>query len=163
MIQSGLFPADKSPTQLNPDMAQRYARLEGQAAAAVESFELAHKRKATVTEIHEEIVKIKDRAIKEVFISGAGFFGGAQKKVIADVAEDEKGRAIVPVDKIPEAERQNLARYLQSRGVTPTPSKMERAYAQALLGDRRAFEMILSEAPGPQGPTLPVAPIPNLP
>src|SRR5207244_11212703 len=104
-----------------------------------------HKRKATTTEIMHEITAVKDRAIKEVFISGAGFFGGAKRKVIADVAEDEKGRAIVPVDKIPEVERQNLARYLQSRGVTPTPGKMERAYAQVLLGNHAAFDAIVNE------------------
>lgn len=165
MRLSGMFTADKEPSQFGVDEAQRYSRLQERTAAAVETYERVHKRKATVTEIGDIIRAERDTAIQEVFVPGSDWFGGAKRMQIADLSEDQRGRAIVPLDKIPDDERQRLMKYLQSRNIAPTPSKVERAYAQAMLGNRKAFEQILMEKPGADRPrtTIPAGKPENLP
>ena len=145
MRLSGLFPAGKEKGQLNDEQATRYVRVEQQAAVAVERFEQINKRKATVKEMQDIIKGTVDQAVQDVFVPGAGFFGGAVKKKIADLTEDQRGQAIVPIDKIAPDEVVKLRKYFQSRGRLVTPSKLERAYAQVLLGNKAAFDKIVEE------------------
>ncbi|BFU94315.1 MAG: hypothetical protein NTNFB02_10370 [Nitrospira sp.] len=142
---SGLLGSVNEPlAKWSDEERTRYVKFERQAAAAIEQEELAKGKKLTPTEKQAVITNIKDEAIKQVWIK-KGFFGFETQTPKIDLEENQKGQAVVPLDKIPDGELTELRHYITSKGKTVTTDKLRRAYAQRILRNRQAFEAIVNE------------------
>lgn len=133
---------DKSRTGITGEKEKLYSRFEQSAAEELEHFELTQlggKRKAT----REEIQKMLDGLVlKTVFVDK---FGRDPEKPAAALTEEEKAKAYVPVEKIPEVDRATLTAVFQKAGKTPTPDQIQRAYAAYLLNDKKLLDAVLAE------------------
>jgi hypothetical protein len=136
---SGFIDADKTPTKWGKDKAMGVALMEQKSSAELDEFQRAHGRLATVAE-RQEII---DRAVvQKVFISR---FGRDKEVQAGMVTEDQRGRAYVPHDKIPPAEKNAIYHLIQSKGARVTNDKIERAYAAFILNDTVLFNSIIIE------------------
>ena len=140
---SGLIDATDSRAKLNKNDARLYIEVENKAAQAIEQFELNElqgKRKAT----GEEQQKIIDGILlNRVFLDKNLIFISDPQKPAVLVAEDEKGDAYVPIDKIPAREQETIRRLLKSNNQRITSEKIRKAYAAVLMNDRSLFDSII--------------------
>jgi hypothetical protein len=139
---SGLVDPHQPLSKYDDEQVTMLARFERESTARVEQAELAGKKRLTATERQAIIDDVRDLAIKQVWVPGTFF--DAKKPLLA-LSEDEKGRAIVPLNKIPPKELESLKNYMLSNGADPTPDKLRRAYAQFLLGNRKGIDAIVGE------------------
>lgn len=126
------------------DERKMYVRFEREAAAAIEQEELANKKKLTPSEKQVVIDGVVDRATKKVWVE-RGWFGFKSEVPAIGLEEDEKGRAQVPLEKIPKDWDAEARNYLKSENKTVTNDKLRRAYAQRVLGNSAAVKTILDE------------------
>lgn len=140
---SGLVDANKARAKYSDDEVTMEATFQRNATKAVEAEERARGKKLSPTERQEVIDKVKDAATKEMWVPGR--FWGTNKKPAISMTEDDKARAVVPLDKIPAADLTTLRNYMTSLGKKPTDDKLRRAYGQYILGNRAAMEQIINE------------------
>lgn len=143
---SGLVDPSKEPSKWNSEEVSAFARFEGQAAQALQRYEITKlegKRHATPDEVRAVIDEVRKQAVQKVFLPGT-FYGYNEKAAIM-LNEEQLGQAVVPLDKIPADSLEDLRRYIQSLGKPITEDKLRRAYAQRLLNNRKAFEAIVNE------------------
>ena len=123
-----------------------FSRFITQAQTAINEFEVTKldgKRKASPDERQAIINKVKDDALKKVWKPGL-FWDSSMEKIRME--EDDKGRAYVPVDKIPKIELDDLRNYIQSLNKPITLDKLRRAYPQwKYFQNRAAFDAIVNE------------------
>ena len=123
-----------------------FSRFITQAQTAINEFEVTKldgKRKASPDERQAIINKVKDDALKKVWKPGL-FWDSSMEKIRME--EDDKGRAYVPVDKIPKVELDDLKNYIVSEGKRVTLDKLRRAYPQwKYFHNRAAFDAIVHE------------------
>lgn len=120
-------------------------RFEQTAQAELQQYELevlGGKRKASPLEVQKILDKVKDVAIKEIYV-GRRF--ASDKTVVFDLSEDEKGRAYVPEDKISRADWLHIWNFIRSFGKTPDRDKIQRIAGQYVLNNRLAAERIAQE------------------
>lgn len=141
---AGYIPPHKSLSQLSRNEAELYDRFESEAAAALEQFEmqeLGGKRKATTTEVQ----RVVDGLLKQKVFVDPGMLTRAREMPAVVVQEDQSDRAYVPLGEIPQEDRSRIENLIRSNGRPISTGKVERAYAQYLLGDRAAFDVIIEE------------------
>lgn len=140
---TGLVGAGKSKAKFSNAEAKAYGKFETEAASALQHFEqtaLGGKRKAT----GDEMQKVLDDLVRQkVFIEKTWSTDPEMPAVL--VTEDKRARAYVPVEKIPTADRNAIENLIRSRGKRISEDKLQRAYAQYVIGDRAAFDRILGE------------------
>lgn len=67
------------------------------------------------------------------------------RKAASDIQQDEKARAYVPYNSIPDEEIRALENLALSSKRKMTKDKAERAYAAAVLGDKELLRKIVAE------------------
>lgn len=140
---SGIIPADKTPSQMNRNQAEIYARFEQEAASAVEQFEIGQlngNRKATGDEIQQII---DEMVMRKVFVDRS--FRTDPELPTAVLTDEQRGNAYVPIDAVPQAERNRIENLIRSQGRPVRRDTVQRAYAQYLIGNRAAFNAIIEE------------------
>lgn len=123
------------------EMAQREANFRREVDQRVIALQAETGRKATTQDVQ---AIVDDIAIRKVFVEG-GWFSGDREQLTIELDEDEAGRIYVPVDEIPAEERKALENLASSFGKVPTKDRLQRAYAQALAGDREAMVEIMRQ------------------
>jgi hypothetical protein len=144
---SGLVDPSKPASKWSEAEVKGFARFEQQAAEALQHYEttvLSGKRHASPDEVRKVIDQVKADAIKTVFVE-RGIFGFKTEVPVIELEDDERGRAFVPLDKIPKPELDYMKNTMAARNRKATPDKLRRAYAQYLLGNHAAYERILNE------------------
>lgn len=138
---SKLIP-DKPLLKLSKEDRKTYMDVETEAARQIEEFELSQlggKRRTT----GEEMQQILDTMVrKRVFIDKNWLFADPEK-VASLVTADEKGLAYVPIDRVPQADRNSIENILKSKGRRITVDIVQRAYAAMMLNDRAMFDSII--------------------
>lgn len=140
--RSGIIDPNKTKAKFTDEEATNYAQFEDVAAKAIEVFELTElggKRKATGTEQQKIIDEL---LIEKVFVEE---WGRDPEKPIVLLTDDERAASYVPTDNIPIADRNFIENLIRSRGRRVTTDKVQRAYAQYLLGDLDNFHAIIGE------------------
>lgn len=120
-----------------------WSQFETEASARVHEFELTKlngKRKATTEEIQ---VILDDMIKRKVFIEKSWWRD--PEKLTANVANDERNRAYVPMSNIPEQDRLSITSAIRKKGKKLDANKIERAYAAFLLKDKALWESIINE------------------
>jgi hypothetical protein len=139
---NGLIPANKEKSSFSKDQATSYALFEQAASAALEHYELndlGGKRRATGQEMQKII---DDLAMKKVKINS--WFSDPEKPAVV-VKGDEEAKAYVPIEKIPQADQNQLNNLIRNKQKKTSTDKLQRAYAAYLIGDRKLFDSILGE------------------
>lgn len=138
----GIVGAGKSKAKFSNAEAKTYGKFETEAARALQHFEqtaLGGKRKAT----GEEMQKVLDDLVRQkVFVEK---WGTDPEMPAVLVTEEKRARTYVPIEKIPTADRNAIENLIRSRGKRLSEDKLQRAYAQYVIGDRAAFDRILGE------------------
>lgn len=140
---SGLVDPGRERSKYSDDEVKMEAQFQRNATKAIEAEERAKGKKLSPTERQEVIDKVKDAATREMWVPGR--FWGTNKKPAISMTEDDKARAVVPLDKIPAADLTTLRNYMTSLGKQPTDDKLRRAYGQYILGNRAAMDRIINE------------------
>lgn len=141
---SGLVNPNIERGKYSDDQVKTVVQFENQATAALEQESRVLKRKLTPIERQTVINGVRDQAIQKIWVPGTFF--GTNEKALIQLTEDEKGQALVPLDKIPADELQQLKNYLQSNGKAITADKLRRAYPQwKIFKNKQAFHAIVNE------------------
>lgn len=141
---SGLVNPNIERGKYSDDQVKTVVQFENNATAALEQESRVLKRKLTPIERQTVINGVRDQAIQKVWVPGTFF--GTNEKALIQLSEDEKGQALVPLDKIPPDELQQLKNYLQSNGKAITADKLRRAYPQwKIFKNKQAFNAIVNE------------------
>lgn len=140
---TGIVNANKAKSKFSNDDAKAYGQFETEAATALQQYEqtqLGGKRKASGQEMQKVI---DDLLTKKVFIDKTWARDPELPAVL--VSEDKRARAYVPIDKIPQGDRNAIENIIRSRGKRISEDKVQRAYAQYIIGDRAAADQVMGE------------------
>lgn len=142
---TGVIDPNKSKAKFSEAEAQRYARFEQAAAAAVEHYELTQlngQRKATGDEMQ---TLIDELVIRQVFVKE---WGRDPQLPVVVLTPEQLADAYVTEEDIPAREREVIKHLIRSAGGRITVDKIERAYIAYIQGDRVLFDAILAEKGG---------------
>lgn len=146
----------KTPSEYSREEARQFATFE---MAASREMEEAKRAKKGVVTGEERAAILSGLLARTVFVPSkwTGELGATQKPVIF-VTDDERGRAYVPPEQVPEGARGRVLTLMRSRGIIPAEMKdreaavryrrvIGRAYAAWLMGaDDETITRALSAA-----------------
>ncbi len=139
---SGLIDPNKSMAKFSNEEATMVRQFMQEADKGVKHYEqtvLKGQRAAT----EDEMQKIIDGlATRRVFVDRVG---RDKEKPAVLLSDDERARSYVPIEKVPRADRNTIENLIRSKGRRVTEDKVQRAYAQYIMGNRAAFDAILGE------------------
>ncbi len=134
---------NKPVKNFSDDDVKTYGELEKITAHELEQFELGvlgGKRNATGDEIQKVIDKV---LTQKVFVDRPWF--NDKRKLTAQLTDAERAAAYEDIDNIPQEDKVFIRNIAKSRGKKISDDKIQRAYAQYLMGNVTAFDMIIEE------------------
>ena len=141
MITAGLLSPTKKPSKYNDEEKRLLSEIEVKASKALEDFQVANKRKATIDE-EEEVVRKLLLPYTKVRVE-RNWLPDASK-TLGELTAEDISKAYVEYDKVPEEERDYLTARAKSLGAVPNDDAIAKAYtvlittANLPAADRRA-------------------------
>lgn len=123
---------------VKPGSDEEVAVLSAANNAVIEAQKATGKKHLTADETQDIIART---VVKHFYIDKPGL---DPAKRGSELTTDERGRAYVPVAKIPGADLERIKQEMARRGRAYDQRAAERAYAASLLGDRDLFDDIVS-------------------
>lgn len=135
---AGFISASKTFSDYTGTEAALYTQFESEAATAVEQYEIAKyggQRRATTQEVQEIV---DDLITQKVFVAKAWSRDPAKPAVA--VAQDERGKAYVPLKDIPPDRLAEIRGLMMANGIRINNRNIERAYGAYLVNDVVRFK-----------------------